>query len=130
TAGQRGPAGAGEAGGVGGVEDLDGALLRSPGEGVGDEVVLGGGGDDRSGPFEDGGDGEPGGLAGLGGAEHEEAVAGLDGELGVVEGADDEAAVVVAVDAEAANVVQGGPLGAGVDRSTSSVPGQEGAAGQ
>ena len=102
------PRGGGVAGDGGGVEDPDRASLSPVGEGDVEQVVLDAGGDDRSLPFEEGGDGEAGGLAAAGGADDGEAGLGFGGEETAAEMAEGDAALLGVVDGEVAEVSRGG----------------------
>ena len=65
-----------------------------------EEVSFDGGGDDGSVPFEEGGDGEPGGLAGAGGADDGDGVLGFGGDESPVDGAEGEPSGLGAADEE------------------------------
>ena len=60
------------------------------GDGVFEQVALDGGGEDRSVPFEQGRDGEPGGLAGPGRSDDGDRMLGFGGDQFPVDGAEGE----------------------------------------
>ncbi len=67
-------------------------------DGVLEEIAFDGGGDDRSVPFEEGGDGESGGLAGSGRSDDRDRMLGLGGDQPSPDGAEGEPARLGAVD--------------------------------
>jgi hypothetical protein len=81
------------------------------GDGVFEEVAFDGGGDDGSVPFEEGGDGEPGGFAGAGGADDGDGVLGFGGDESPVDGAEGEPSRLGAADEEGFQVAGFRPAG-------------------
>ena len=80
-------------------------------DGVFEEVAFDGGGDDGSVPFEEGGDGESGGLSGAGRSDDGDGVLGFGGDEPSVDGAEGETPWLRSADEEGFEVSGFGPSG-------------------